>query len=126
MKRRLIFIPALATGYWLLTTIAHAETNTVIHVPAFDIPAPTQLAGVFGPFGLWLLTRAAVKILDNYQTGRPWISKLVWLLEHISLNKNVATVDQRIVGADQPPTGQPIGPALAKKIVGSKTPDGLP
>lgn len=105
-------------------------TNAVqgLNIPAFTIPIPTQWAAWIAAHGLlvWLGIRGAIKFLDGFQTGRPWVAQLVSILEHISLNKNVATVDQKVVGADATPANVVVTPEEAKARIESKTDNGLP
>lgn len=120
---------SLTLAFCAFVALAKADTNTVqgINVPAFTIPIPTQWAAWIAAHGLvvWLGIRGAIKVLDGYQTGRPWVAQLVNILEHISLNKNVATVDQKVVGADIPPANVVVTPAEAKAAIEAPTPNGL-
>lgn len=97
-------------------------------VPGFTIPTTGALAAWIAAHGLilWIAMRGAIKVLDGYQAGRPWVSWIVWVLEHVSFNKNVATVAQRVVGADIPPADVVVTPAEAKAEVEAPTDNGLP
>lgn len=118
-------------AFCAFVAMAHAQgTNApgyVLHVPAFDIALPAKWAAWIAAHGvlLWIGIRGAIKALTRYQQGRPAVAWVVWFLEHASFNKNVATVAQRIVGADIPPANVVVTPAEAKAAIEAPTPNGL-
>ena len=72
------------------------------------VPVPVNFAAWVSAHAvlLWVGMRFLIKWLDGYQAKSPLVARLLWVLEHVSLNKNVATMQQRTV----PPTnGLPTG-----------------
>ena len=126
MKKRIFLflaIIALPVAAWAQSTNAPTAWLTI---PSFSIPLPASIAAWIAAHGivLWLGMRAAIKILDGFQTGRPWVAQIVSVLENVSLNKTVAPIAQKVAGEDvvqQPtPNGLPQGKAIEQP-----TPNGL-
>jgi len=90
-----------------------AQTNSAgITVPSFTIPLPSNVMAWIAAHGilLWFAARFLVKWLDQYQGKNKWLDLAIWILEHVSLNKNVEPLSQRQNGKTDNGLGTGITP----------------